>query len=176
MAVAQKVHCRIERIIDHGERVYTIDLVPDKRAPVFKPGQFLHLALDEYDPSDFWPESRPFSIASASHRRERLSLTYSVKGRFTARMEKELMNGKSVWVKLPYGEFVIQDTSDVVLFAGGTGITAFTAFLDGLTAEFLKKVYLAYGARNARLLIFRDWVERQVEVFAATSLFLFCRA
>ena len=31
----------------------------------FKPGQFLHLALDAFEPGGFWPESRVFSIASA---------------------------------------------------------------------------------------------------------------
>ena len=37
---------------------------PNGRAPRFRPGQFLHLALDAYDPSGFWPDSRVFSIAS----------------------------------------------------------------------------------------------------------------
>jgi NAD(P)H-flavin reductase len=57
MAVAQKIRCRVERITDHGEKVYTLNLLPEKRAPVFKPGQFLHLALDEYDPAGFWHSS-----------------------------------------------------------------------------------------------------------------------
>ena len=35
---------------------------------------------------------------------------------------------------MPYGDFVVDGRADVVLFAGGTGITAFTAFLEGLTA------------------------------------------
>lgn len=160
MAVAQKIRCRVERITNHDEHVYTVDLSPERRVPVFKPGQFLHLALDAYDPSGFWPESRVFSIASAPDQRERLRITYSVQGRFTARMEKELAEGKSVWIKLPYGEFIVQATSDVVLFAGGTGITAFTAFLDDLTPTFPQKVYLAYGARERRLLIYRDLAER----------------
>ena len=34
---------------------------------------------------------------------------------------------------MPYGDFVIDGAADVVLFAGGTGITAFTAFLEDLT-------------------------------------------
>ena len=34
---------------------------------------------------------------------------------------------------MPYGDFVVDSRADVVLFAGGTGITAFTAFLEGLT-------------------------------------------
>ncbi len=158
MATAQKLRCQIERIVDHGEHVYTVELRPERLAPRFRPGQFLHLALDEYDPSGFWPDSRVFSIASAPAQRNLLRISYSVRGRFTARMERELVEGGWVWVKLPYGEFVIEDTSDIVLFAGGTGITAFTAFLDGLTPAFRHAVVVAYGARSADLLIYRDLV------------------
>jgi ferredoxin-NADP reductase len=160
MAVAQKIRCRVERITDHGEQVYTVDLAPERRVPVFQSGQFLHLALDEYDPSGFWPESRVFSIASSPQQRERLSITYSVQGRFTARMEEELIEGKYVWIKMPYGDFVIESSSDVLLFAGGTGVTAFTAFLNGLAPAFPHKVYLAYGARYSSLLIYRDMMQQ----------------
>lgn len=164
MAVVQKIACRVERIIRHGEQVYTVELEPERRVPNFKPGQFLHLALDAYDPGSFWPESRVFSIASAPTQREYLRITYSVRGRFTARMEQELSEGKSVWVKLPYGEFVVQGASDVVLFAGGTGITAFTAFLEGLTPEFPHRIHLAYGARNANLLVYRDLIQQRAQL------------
>lgn len=160
MAVAQKLCCKVQRIVDHGEHVYTIDLASGKLFPVFKPGQFLHLALDTYDPAGFWPDSRVFSIASPFLQRERLSITYSVRGRFTARMEEELTEGKTVWIKMPYGEFVIQSTADVVLLAGGTGITAFTAFLSGLSANSTQKVYLAYGARTNDLLIYRNLIDQ----------------
>lgn len=165
MAVAQKIRCQVERITNHGDHVYTIDLLPReaKRVPVFKSGQFLHLALDEYDPSRFWPESRVFSIASSPQRRDQLTITYSVRGRFTARMQQELKESQWVWVKLPYGEFVIGDNSDIVLFAGGTGITAFTAFLDSLTPDFRHSVYLAYGARNRHLLVYRDLVQQRAQ-------------
>jgi len=160
MAVAQKLCCKVQRLVDHGEHVYTIDLVSGKLFPVFKPGQFLHLALDTYDPAGFWPDSRVFSIASPSHQRDHLSITYSVRGRFTARMEEELTEGKTVWAKMPYGDFVIQSTADVVLLAGGTGITAFTAFLSGLSAKSAHKVYLAYGTRTADLLIYRNLIDQ----------------
>lgn len=173
MAVAQKLRCCIERITNHGEHVYSLALVPERRAPIFKPGQFLHLALDEYDPSGFWPESRVFSIASSPRQRECLGITYSVQGRFTDRMEKELAEGKFVWIKLPYGEFIIRDTSDVVLFAGGTGITAFTAFLDGLTPAFPHKVYLAYGARDSNLLIYRNLVLQRAAMVSQLIPFYF---
>ena len=173
MATPQKIRCQVKSVIDHGAHVYTVDLKPERLIPHFKPGQFLHIALDDYDPSGFWPESRVFSIASPASQREHLSITYSVKGRFTSRMEKELVEGKLVWIKMPYGDFVINDCGNIVLFAGGTGITAFTAFLDGLTRDFPNKVYLAYGARNSRLLIYRDLVQRYAAMISQLQPFFF---
>jgi len=163
MAVVQKLPCWVEQIIHHGDHVYTVILRPERPAPRFRPGQFLHLALDAYDPSGFWPESRVFSIANSSIQRDRLRISYSVRGRFTSRMEKELVEGGQVWIKLPYGEFVVDNTRDLVLFAGGTGITAFTAFLNGLMPGSRHAVYLAYGARTRSLLIYRDLVQERAE-------------
>jgi len=156
----QKLKCVVERAIDHGERVYTVALRPERPVPRFRAGQFLHLALDPYDPSGFWPESRVFSIASPPAERDLVRITYAVHGGFTARMESELTEGKEAWIKMPYGDFVIDRRSNVVLFAGGTGITAFTAFLEDLTPAAQHAVTLAYGARSSRLLIYRDVVDR----------------
>jgi ferredoxin-NADP reductase len=164
MAVAQKLRCRVERILNHGDHVYTVDLQPERLAPRFRPGQFLHLALDEYDPSGFWPESRVFSMANSPGERDRVRISYSVRGRFTARMEQELEEERWVWVKLPYGEFVIDDSKDVVMFAGGTGITAFTAFLSHLGPDCLRRMYLVYGARSKSLLIYRDLVDKCLHI------------
>src|ERR671913_2329368 len=158
MAVAQKLGCVVERIVDHGEHVYTLELRPERAAPRFHAGQFLHLALDPYDPTGFWPESRVFSIASAPAERQAVQITYAVHGGFTTRMERELVQGREVWIKMPYGDFVIGEGADVMLFAGGTGITAFTAFLEGLTVEGHHAVGLAYGARTTSLLLYRDLV------------------
>ena len=163
MAVVQKLICTVERIVSHGEHVYTLDLEPERALPRFFPGQFLHLALDDYDPSSFWPESRVFSIASSPMQRRNLRISYSVRGRFTARMEKELHKGQRIWIKLPYGDFIIDRKSDIVLIAGGTGMTAFTAFLDGLQPAFSHTVYLAYGARNRDLLIYRPLLEQRAK-------------
>jgi ferredoxin-NADP reductase len=160
MAGTQKLACRVERIVHHGARVYTLVLRPERRAPRFRPGQFLHLAIDPYDATGFWPESRVFSIASSPLETDRLCITYSVAGRFTARMEAELLEGCDVWVKMPYGDFVVTGATDVVLFAGGTGMTAFTAFLEGCAPSSSQSICLAYGARNRSLLIYQDLVQR----------------
>jgi ferredoxin-NADP reductase len=156
----QKLACRVEELVDHGERVYTVSLRPERSAPRFRAGQFLHLALDPYDPSRFWPESRVFSIASPPSQRELLRISYSVRGKFTARMERELVEGRQVWIKMPYGDFIIDGRADVVLFSGGTGISAFTAFLESLPPDAAQSVTLAYGARSEGLLIYRGVVEQ----------------
>jgi ferredoxin-NADP reductase len=171
MPVTQKLDCVVERIVAHGERVYTVALRPERQLPRFRAGQFLHLALDPYDPSGFWPESRVFSIASPPARRDSVRITYAVHGPFTARMERDLVAGRHVWIKLPYGDFVIDGGADVVLFAGGTGITAFTAFLEDLTPEMPCSVTLAYGARTTSLLIYRDVVERCAERLPALAVY-----
>jgi NAD(P)H-flavin reductase len=173
MATPQKLRCRIQKITDHGDHVYTVDLALERPLPRFKPGQFLHLTLDEYDPGDFWPESRVFSIASSPSQREQLRISYSVRGRFTARMENELQEGRRVWIKMPYGDFVIRDSSNVVLLAGGTGITAFIAFIDGLTNEFHNNIFLTYGARKPELLLYRDLIDAKAGTNNGFHVFYF---
>jgi ferredoxin-NADP reductase len=156
--VTQKLSCVVERVVAHGDRVYTLVLRAERPVPRFLPGQFLHLALDPYDPSGFWPESRVFSIASGPQDRARVTITYAVHGHFTARMEAEALEGRTVWIKLPYGDFVVNPRRLTVLLAGGTGVTAFTAMLETLTPA-SPPVVLAYGARSPELLIYRAAVE-----------------
>lgn len=161
MSIPRKIRCTVESITDHGGRVYTVDLLPDSPVPVFRPGQFLHLAVDEYDPSSFWPESRVFSIASSPRERDRIRICYSVKGTFTTRMEEILRAGSTVWIKLPYGDFVIDKAADAVLVAGGTGISAFTAFIEALDPQHARTICLIYGVRSCELFLFSDLIRAQ---------------
>lgn len=161
MSLPRKIRCTVDAIVDHGDHVYTVDLIPAKPVPEFRPGQFLHLTVDEYDPSSFWPESRVFSIASSPRERERIRICYSVVGRYTRKMEQTLSVGAQVWIKLPHGSFVIDDARNATLIAGGTGISAFTAFIDALTPECPHAVRLVYGARTPELLLFREGIRRQ---------------
>jgi NAD(P)H-flavin reductase len=174
MSTPRKIRCTVETVTDHGDRVYTVALKPERAVPAFLPGQFLHLTLDEYDPSGFWPESRVFSIASSPADRSALTLIYSVKGKYTARMEAELCVGKSVWVKLPYGEFVVDGATDAILIAGGTGITAFQAFIEGLPPNHPHKVVLLYGARRPGLLLGREKIEAKVQGISNFRAYYFC--
>lgn len=155
----QKIRCEVTEIIDHGEGVYSLFLKPASRVPRYLPGQFLHLAMDDYAHGDFWPDSRIFSIASSPTDRSLLRITYAVKGEFTSRMQRELRPGSRVWIKLAYGEFIVPSDRPVCLLAGGTGITAFTAFLGGLDGHHAHDIHLFYGARRPALLIYRPSVE-----------------
>jgi ferredoxin-NADP reductase len=153
------LHCRVVEIQDHGGQLYSIFLKPESPAPPFLPGQYLSLALDAYSPGGAWPESRAFSIASAPAERSLLRITYAVKGQFSARMEAGLRLGSPVWVNMPFGEFTINPERDACLLAGGTGVTAFSAFLAGLPTAYPHLIHLFYGARRPGQLIYRPLVE-----------------
>ena len=174
MAVVRRIPCVVRYITDHGERVYTVELEPAVAVPAFKPGQFLHLAIDPYDGAGFWPESRVFSIASSPRDRDLLTITYAVKGAFTTRMERELAPGADVWVKLPYGEFEVDPRKDAVLFAGGTGVTAFTAFLRSLTPDQGPRVLLFYGARTPDLFVYGPLAEACARAVPSLTCNLVC--
>lgn len=174
MAVVRRIRCRVAGIADHGERVYTVELDPSIAVPRFKPGQFLHLALDPYDGAGFWPDSRVFSIASSPQVRDRLTITYAVKGAFTTRMERELVVGADVWVKLPYGEFVVDPAADAVLFAGGTGVTAFTAFLESVPAALSHRLLLLYGARTPDLFVYGPALQARAAEVPSLTCRLIC--
>ena len=162
MANPKKLKAKVKEIIPYGDHVYKVVFETEKKFPKFKAGQFLHLTLDNFDPTTgFWPESRVFSIASCSDGRKEVTIVYSVKGVYTQKMEKLLAVGKPVWLKAPYGEFIIPnyigDDQEAVLIAGGTGVSPFIPYLK--QADISTKIQLNYGLRNKDLMIFEDDLE-----------------
>ena len=162
MANPQKIKAVISEIIDYGNQVYKLMIQAEKKIPRFRAGQFLHLTLDNFDPTTgFWPESRVFSIASCSDDRTEVAVVYSVKGKYTRRMQQELSPGAAVWLKAPYGDFIIPNHlgpgETAVLIAGGTGVSPFIPFLKDIPDGI--RVVLNYGIRGAGLMIF----ERELE-------------
>lgn len=167
MANPVKLQVVVESLVPHGAGVYEIKLSPKGRIPRFKSGQFLHLTVDDYDPAGgFWPESRVFSIAS-SYGSPTIDIVYSVKGAYTRKMETALAIGKEVWVKLPYGEFHIDSGCgrDIVLVAGGTGVSPFIPLINELAAGGGNgsKVRLYYGVRNKDQFLFLDAIRACAE-------------
>lgn len=164
MANPSKFKAVVNKIISYGDGVYSVDFSLEKGIAKFKPGQFLHLTLDEFDPSSgFWPESRVFSIASVpgvSH----VQIIYSVKGAYTKKMSHELSEGKEVWLKLPYGDFIIekhiQNAEKIFMIAGGTGVSPFIPFLKNYSSEkYSVPIALYYGIRNESFYLYREVIE-----------------
>ncbi|MFZ1979306.1 MAG: hypothetical protein WAV76_15225 [Bacteroidota bacterium] len=75
-----KKYCTIIKKIEHPlPEMYMVTLASQTGRFKYRPGQFLHLTLDEYDPSKQWPESRCFSIQTNPDDAN-LKLSFSVKG------------------------------------------------------------------------------------------------
>lgn len=167
MAVISKLPAIVESIIKHTDEVVTYSFLPQKRIPKFKAGQFLHLAIDAYEPTSEWPESRVFSIMSSPDEKERIKLIISKKGNFTSNIIQNLKIGDEVWLKLPYGDFTFDNQDDdFVLIAGGTGISPFISFLESsLCIHSNKQIKLYYGVRNPQSIIFNsDLIKYQNDI------------
>jgi len=150
MAIIRKYKSKVEQIINPFTDIYTVTFSSDKKFQ-YNPGQFLHLALDEYDGVGQWPESRCFSMQS-SPTEELLKITFAVKGNFTNRMKNELHEGKEIWLKLPYGELFTQPHNKVnsVFIAGGTGITPFLSLFthESFNDYTNPRIYLGFRSKE----------------------------
>jgi ferredoxin-NADP reductase len=148
--LAKKYQAKVVFVRNPAESVYQVEFSSPKRFK-YAPGEFLHLALDDYDPSGAWPESRCFSIQT-SPTDENIKITYAVRGQFTRRMEYELIEGKQIWLKLPFGELFTQEHNreNAVFIAGGTGITPFISlFTDPSFAGYANpQLYLGFRDKN----------------------------
>lgn len=161
MALPMKVQATLEHILDHGDGIFTLNFSIHKRYTRFKAGQFLHLTLDAFDPAEgYWPESRVFSIASEPGN-EFLEIVYSVKGSYTRRMAENLREGMHVWLKLPYGDFIVENHikngQHPVFIAGGTGISPFIPYFHKVIKEKSNHpLSVYYGIRDSRHYLYKD--------------------
>ncbi len=150
MAIVKKYKAKVEEIINPLPDIYTVTFSSDKKF-IYKPGQFLHLALDDYDGAGQWPESRCFSMQSSANN-PHIKITFAVKGIFTKRMAGELHKGKDVWLKMPYGELFAQQHSKVntVFIAGGTGITPFLSLFthESFNKYINPRIYLGFRSKK----------------------------
>jgi predicted ferric reductase len=149
MAIVKKYLSEVVSLSNPVDYIFTIEFKSLAGRFRFLPGQFLHLALDDYDPSQGWPESRCFSMQS-SPVSETIKITFSLKGSFTHRMVEELCVGKKVYLKLPYGDIFqrCHSKNNNVFIAGGTGITPYLSlFIDPQFGSYEKPV-LYFGIRD----------------------------
>jgi ferredoxin-NADP reductase len=164
--LAKKYRSRVVSIKNHFEGIYTLEFESLNGKYTYRPGQFLHLAIDsQYDGSDQWPESRCFSMQS-NPIEANIKITYSVKGRFTMFMVNTIRIGSEVWLKLPYGDLFSQDHNKIntVFIAGGTGITPFLSlFTNPSFTSYIKPVLFA-GFRNEAMNMYSEQIKTAGEI------------
>jgi ferredoxin-NADP reductase len=155
MSQIKKYKAEIVSFNNPVDNIYSVEFKSLSGKFKYLPGQFLHIALDEYDPSLGWPDSRCFSMQS-SPSAELIKITFSVTGNFTSRMAKELLIGKIIDLKLPYGEFFQQEHSkeNVVFIAGGTGITPFLSQFSDPSFAMYRTPKLYFGVRELKYQIY----------------------
>ena len=157
MALIRKYRSRVVSVEQPLEEIYVVVFESLEKNYKFKPGQFLHLALDPYDPTKAWPDSRCFSIQSPPEE-SFIKITFSKKGKYTERMSRELLQGKEVTLKLPFGDLFQKphEKENCVFIAGGTGITPFLSLFNDYSFVDYKNVNLYFGVRNSSSHIYQD--------------------
>ena len=173
MPQVKKYKAEVISIINPVDNIYTVEFKSHSGQFKFLPGQFLHLALDEYDPSQGWPESRCFSIQS-SPGNELLKFTFAVKGSFTKRIVNELRIGKILNIKLPYGELFQQEHSKdkVVFIAGGTGVTPYLSMLTNSNFISYTKPILYLGLREKRFNVYESELDLAQKINSSLKIFI----
>jgi len=161
MANIKKYLTKVIAIHSQIKGVYTLELKSIDKPFKYESGQFLHLALDEYDPSKQWPDSRCFSMQSNPSEKN-IKITYSVKGKFTSYMEQHILVGTEVWLKLPYGDLFKQphNKENTVFIAGGAGITPFLSLFthESFNTYINPRIYL--GFRSEKYNIYHEEITR----------------
>lgn len=106
---------------------------------------------------------RPYSISSSPDNLSYYRITMKQEGVVSTYMLKEIAEGDILNILGPFGHFTyskIRDQKDVLLIAGGSGITPFMSYLQ--SSYFLKNinsVTLLYGAKNEFELIFKKEID-----------------
>lgn len=160
MTVVKKYPAEIVDIQHPIDDVYTFELKSLGKPFKYESGQFLHLAIEEYDPSKQWPDSRCFSIQSAPNE-SNIKITFAAKGEFTRKLVKELKIGSQLTLKLPYGNLFSQqhNKENTVFISGGTGVTPYLSLFNNTLFATYSKPILFAGFRNEEMNIYKIELE-----------------
>ena len=141
----------VEGIKWETKDTFTLVLEPNYKF-LFKPGQFCFLRLNK----DRLYARHPFTISSSPDEKN-LHFTIKTKGRFTWELMK-LKKGEEVKVDGPFGIFTLDkaEDKDIVLIAGGIGITPFFSMIKSLAGSHSnRKIILFYCSKKAESMVFK---------------------
>lgn len=116
----------VKTVKENADTTTVVIDVEDERFSSFAPGQFATLRVME---DGTWSKPHPFTISGAPG--DSLQMTIKGNGRFTSEVIPSLDSGAQVQCAGPYGMFCkdIALKEEIVLIAGGVGITPFLSVL-----------------------------------------------
>lgn len=134
---------RMERL---SADVMMLTLAPPEGHRIdFVAGQYLNVLLDD-------GERRAFSFANAPHNNELIELHVRLipGGRFTTHVFTHMKVGDAVRLEGPFGQFVLHDSRQPILFiAGATGFAPIKSIVEDAFARGLKRpMWLYWGVRK----------------------------
>lgn len=167
---------RVMRVVDEAAGVRSLWLRPNGRFGGFSPGQHVLLQLE----IDGARQARCFSLSHAPRADGLLRLTIKRKADGpVSTAAHALVPGQVVRLGRAQGEFAPRDpASDLLLLAGGSGITPMMSILQGFAAAgSTRDVVLLHGIRAAADRIFADelqqlathWPRLRVHVHASAE-------
>ncbi len=152
----------VRRRVEEADQVLSLYLEPQdgKPLPAFAAGQFIGLCVTI--PGQPSPVQRCYSLSSAPHPRYyRITVKRVSGGLVSGYIHDQLLADAVVQVHAPAGQFVLTEESprELVLIAGGIGVTPFLGMLDVLAESPGRRATLFYSVRNGRDRIQRDALE-----------------
>ncbi len=156
----------VAEVIRENEDVTTVKLRPPPGRPCFDylPGQFHFVTFHAGDPT-VPTEEHHWTIASSPTQRGTLASTIKASGDFTANIHK-LQVGDQAEVLGPFGRFSYSlhpQQDDIVMIAGGIGITPLMAMLRHMRdVRATKRVLLLYANRTESDIVFRQKLDTLV--------------
>ncbi len=150
---------KISKIIDEtpGVKVFRVD-IPSNININFYPGQFFMVSFID-DPEI--KVSRAYSVASSPANKGYLEIALDKVGPFTTKLF-QMKEGDMLKFKGPYGKFYFSEEmkNDLVLIAGGTGITPLMGIMRYCNDKKLaNKIKLIYSVKTQYDIIFRKEIE-----------------
>ncbi|MDD4870786.1 MAG: FAD-binding oxidoreductase [Kiritimatiellae bacterium] len=140
----------------------------------FRPGQYIQFKIPAYELSRR-PVFRTYSLANdpASNSEIELEVRYVPNGISTTYIHKYLKEGDEVTINGPYGDsFLRNDTTNVILIAGGSGMSPVKSMLlDMVAKNDRRKIRYFFGAKSLRDLFLVDLL-REMEKKLADFRFI----
>ncbi len=152
-----KTNAKITTIIQETPRVKAFRLSPETPFS-FIPGQFVQLSIEGLNNLNGTPLKRSYSIASKpTDPYIELCIAKMDNGLMSERLHA-MNGGETVVIEGPYGNFRLKDNDrDIVMIAGGSGISPIMAMLRSLFENNTgQKIQFFFGVRNPQEIIYKE--------------------